>query len=1119
MIRLPDRPSPLRNDPVAAWSDPVVIPSYAAGPPDRNPMFLERRVYQGSSGRVYPNPVIDRVSDRRENRAWTAVHLENEYVRLMVLPEIGGRIHVGLDRTDGYDFFYRQNVIKPALVGLLGPWISGGVEFNWPQHHRPSTFMPVEWAIEELPDGGRTVWCSEHEPMGRMKGMHGVTLRPGSSVVELRVRLFNRTPQVQTFLWWANVAARVHDRYQSFFPPDVRYVADHAKRAMSAFPVSRSRYYGIEYGDRAPSDADLSWYKNIPVPTSYMAMGTSGDFLGGYDHAADAGFVHWADHRIAPGKKQWTWGSGEFGGAWDRELTDDDGPYVELMAGVYTDNQPDFSFLAPYETRTFSQYWYPIRQIGPAHAATLDSALSLTVRGGRARIGVAVTSVQPAVTVRVQARGGVLLKHTADLSPARPLVIEDIRVPAGISETDLELLAEAASGRVLGRYRPPRVPEGEPPPAASEPPLPGEIDQIEQLYLTGLHLEQYRHATWRPEAYWQEALRRSPGDARCNTASGWWRLRRGEFEAAARHFRIAVATLSARNPNPYDGEPLYGLGLSLRYAGRLDEADEAFGKAAWNYAWRGPAEYARAQLAARRGAFAEAIALLDRVSAADGDQLAARTLRAALWRRLGEAGRAAGEIDAVLAADPLDAWAREERRLLAESPGSPLIGVAADGSEPGGPPAGEVQTALDVAHDYAAAGLLTEAIGVLSRQLPTAGPVHPLVRYTLAWLLGRAGDSGSDEEFRRAAALPCGCCFPARLEEIEILQVAMTANAADARAPYYLGNLYYDRRRYPEAIAAWRRAARLDPSFPTVHRNLGIAEFNVLGRPRQAQEAYRRALRADPADARVLYEFDQLRRRCGEPPASRLRLLERHRDLVASRDDLTIEFVAVLNRLARHEEALAVLVSRRFHPWEGGEGLVSAQWVLANLRLAQAALNAADPAAAIGRLAAALERPHNLGEGKHPLTCENELHYHLGLAHLAAGHDLEAQTWLTRAAAPQGDNQRPPGEPAYWRARALRACDDETGAVALLRELLRSARRQEAEPQRIDYFATSLPAFGIFEDDLGRRNLVECRYLESLARAGLGQQRPAARGLREVLALDPGHQGASWHLRALTGDR
>jgi tetratricopeptide (TPR) repeat protein len=851
---------PLRHEHVSAWSESVVIPTYPVPAADRNPMFLEKRVYQGSSGRVYPNPVVDSVSDHRADRAWAAVHLENEYVRLMVLPEIGGRIHVGMDRTNGYDFFYRQNVIKPALVGLLGPWISGGVEFNWPQHHRPSSFMPIDWAIEELPDGGRTVWCSEHEPMGRMKGMHGVTLRPGSSLVELRVRLFNRTPTVNTFLWWANVCARVHDQYQSFFPSDVRYVFDHAKRAVSTFPVAQGVYYGVDYGSRQSGGADLSWYRNIPVPTSYMATGTRGDFFGGYDHAAEAGFVHWADHRLSPGKKQWTWGNGEFGYAWDRELTDADGPYVELMAGVYTDNQPDFSFIMPFETKCFSQYWYPIRQIGPAQAASTEAALSLAVDEGRAQVGVAVTSKMSQATVRLAAGEERMWEQTVDLAPDRPLV-RNVPLRGGNETSGLRLSVHVGDREVLSyRYEPAEAPEA--PEPAQEPSLPAEIASVEELYLTGLHLAQYRHATRLAENYWREALAREPGDIRSNSAMGWWHFNRGEVQIAVDHFGKAIDTLTRLNPNPYDGEPFYGLGVALRAANRLDEADEALAKAAWSDAWRQPALFARAQLAARRGEFDSAAGLLDAVVEGDPNQLAARSLRAAIFSRSGVAAAAVADICAVLAADPLDAIAIDQRRRLhragAWAGGAGSVGPPVDGLLPGG-----LQTALDVAHDYAASGLLDEAIELLRHQLPagSTGPSHPMLRYTLAWLLHRADDPEASAEFGRAAQMPTDYCFPARLQEIEVLETAMATHPEDARAPYYLGNLLYDRRRYPDAIAAWRQAAALDPTFATVQRNLGLAEFNILGRPDEAVACYERALVADPSDARVLYEFDQLRRR------------------------------------------------------------------------------------------------------------------------------------------------------------------------------------------------------------------------------------------------------------------
>ena len=253
-IVLPDVPEHLAEASVAAWSEPIVIDTYLPEAPADYPAFLDRRVYQGSSGRVYPLPFHEKISQEKAPHEWQAVHLENEWVRLVILPELGGRIHIGYDKTADYDFFYRNNVIKPALVGLAGPWISGGVEFNWPQHHRPATFLPTDFEIEHEADGAVTVWCSDHDPFARMKGMHGIRLRPDSALIEARVRLTNRTDDTQTFLWWANVAGAAHDDYQSFFPTDVHFVADHAKRAIASYPEVDGRYYGVDYPAQVTAD-------------------------------------------------------------------------------------------------------------------------------------------------------------------------------------------------------------------------------------------------------------------------------------------------------------------------------------------------------------------------------------------------------------------------------------------------------------------------------------------------------------------------------------------------------------------------------------------------------------------------------------------------------------------------------------------------------------------------------------------------------------------------------------------------------------------------------------------------------------------------------------------------
>ena len=415
---------------VKAWQETVIIPSYSVGEPEKNPIFLEKRVYQGSSGLVYPHPVIEKIYDEKIDKTYQAVYLENQYLKVMILPELGGRIQMAYDKVKGRHFVYYNQVIKPALVGLTGPWISGGIEFNWPQHHRPSTFEAVDFTITENEDGSKTVWVNEVERMFRTKGMAGFTLYPDKAYIEIRGKLYNRTPFPQTFLWWANPAVKVNDHYQSIFPPDVHAVFDHGKRDVSSFPIAKGVYYKVDY---APG-TDISRYRNIPVPTSYMAVQSKYNFIGGYEHDSRAGLLHVADHHISPGKKQWTWGHGEFGRAWDRNLTDEDGPYIELMTGVYTDNQPDFSWIQPYEEKTFVQYFMPYQEVGEVKNATREAAVNIELNGKEAVIRLYVTSAYEKLKIALVKGEQVLFSEIIGSSPEHPYV-KSIALPVFKSVT------------------------------------------------------------------------------------------------------------------------------------------------------------------------------------------------------------------------------------------------------------------------------------------------------------------------------------------------------------------------------------------------------------------------------------------------------------------------------------------------------------------------------------------------------------------------------------------------------------------------------------------------------------------------------------------------------------
>jgi tetratricopeptide (TPR) repeat protein len=1063
-ITLPPVPPEFLGEAVAAWSEPLVIETYLPEEPSAYPAFLDSRVYQGSSGRVYPLPFHERISQERAPHTWQAVHLENEWVRLVLLPELGGRIYVGYDKVADYDFFYRNNVIKPALVGLAGPWVSGGVEFNWPQHHRPGTFLPTDFEIEREADGAITVWCSDHDPFTRMKGMHGIRLRPDSALIEARVRLYNRTEETQTFLWWANVAAAVGDDYQSFFPTDVDYVADHAKRAVATFPRVEGSYYGIDYPSRVSlehPDADrLDWYRNIPVPTSYMVTASSHDFFGGYDHGRNAGFVHWAEHETVPGKKQWTWGNSEFGWAWDRNLTDGDGPYIELMAGAYTDNQPDFSYITPGETKSFSQFWYPIQQIGIVQQATLDVALHLTEvasdEGPVLEIGVAAPKALAGAVIEVLAEDGTVLFHErTDLGPRSPLVrtvaldrtLVGSRPFASVSVGGHPILEWSQANP--GRHEAPRP--------ATEPANPADIQTSDELFYVGQYLEQYRHATRAPENYWLAILSRDPLDVRANVALGAVRERAHRYPEAEHHFRAALSRLLERVPNPAEGEAHYRLGLNLARQGRDDEAAEYLNKATWNSAWLVPAAFALGRLHSRNQRWAESERALRTVLAHDPAHLQATSLLALLLRRR-KADTAAEELlHDQLRRDPLDQWTRE------------LLGA---------PVTSDAPTLLDLAIEYSAAGFYGDSLRLLERTVEAArttpvGQVNvgTLALYHRALVLSRMGGDplGALDVARASNALHS---LPSRLEDVDALQFGLDAVGNDPTAASLLASWHYSRGDFAPAIDLWELALAFPSDEQTAaiaHRNLGIAMYNVRRDPTAALRHFAAARGFAPEDSKLLYEHDQLRLRADVPPTERRNLLERHPELVAERDDLTIAWVNLLIADGRSDRAETVMRSRTFQPWEGGEGLVLAAWDATKIAQFHTALEHGDGEDARRHLDEAINYPDSLGEGRHPLSNRAQLQWLVGLSEQALGHSELADTAWTAAAHYSGDfvdmSTQEFSDQTCWSIRALISLGRPDEARDLLERLEQHALELQATPAQLDFFATSLPSLLIFHDD------------------------------------------------------
>lgn len=1082
---------------VSIWEEEVVIPTYEAGEAERTPMFLEKRVYQGSSGKIYPYPAVEKISDEKADKAYRAVWLENEYIRVMVLPELGGRIQRAYDKTNGYDFVYYNHVIKPALVGLAGPWISGGIEFNWPQHHRPSTYLPVDYMMKENKDGSCTLYIHDVDQMYGTQVMAGFTLHPGKAYIEITGQLYNRTSLPQTFLWWANPAVPANDYTQSIFPPDVHAVMDHGKRDVSRFPIATGMYYKYDYSE----GVDISRYKNIKVPTSYMAEKSKYDFVGGYDHSLRSGILHVASHHISPGKKQWTWGCGDFGKAWDRNLTDEDGPYIELMTGVYTDNQPDFTWLKPFEEKTFTQYFMPYKAVGEVKNATIDAAVNLEQREEGVYVCAYATSKFEEAQVQVKLDGQVILEEQTVLSPVD---IYETVIPVQAESEEMLEVEVTAKGRRLVGYQPekqgiPKVPS--PAEAAKDP---EEIMTNEELYLTGLHIEQYRHATYLPDPYYLEGLKRDAGDIRINNAYGCLLMRRGQFTEAETCFRKALERATWKNPNPYDSEPYYNLGLALLYQGKTDEAYDAFYKATWSNEQQEMAFYYLAAIDASRGEYERALELVSKGLVKNIHNVKARGLKAYLLRRLEKRDEAKAWAEESLEIDHFDYVSMAELARLSED-GSQVL------EQMHGRMRGFAENYLQAARDYGEFGAYEEALELLKSCTDEDG--KPMPYYYSAYYLHKMGKDGR-EMLNKAEAACSDYCFPNKLEDSIVLAAAIRENPQGAKAYYYLGNLYYDKLQPERAADLWEISVKLDGSFGIAWRNLALSYYNKFGQHDKAQEALERAFELEPQNPRIFLELDQLYKKIGISASVRLERYEAYKDIIGDRDDLYIEYITLHNQLGRYEEAYALIMGRRFHPWEGGEGKITTQYTVALLELARAAIRAGKYETAKDYLVRALAYPENLGEGKLEGTKDNHIYYHLGCVLERLGEQEEARRCFALASV---GTEEPAGMMYYYDQPADMILYQGLSCQKLGRPVEGKARfyklvdygeRHMFDHMQIEYFAVSLPDFLIFEENLDEKNQAHCHYLIGLGCLGLGEENRAIESFDEALRLDPNHLNA-----------
>lgn len=1072
------------------WEDRIEIPTYEVGEPDKNPLFLENRVYQGSSGRVYPYPVIDKLYDKKVNKAYQAVFLENEYLKITFLPELGGRIYRAVDKTNGYDFVYHNQVIKPALVGLLGPWISGGIEFNWPQHHRPTTFMPVNYRIRTHNDRSASVTMGETDAMYGTKSTAEFLIYPDRAYLEIKVKVNNPTPLPQTFLWWANPALAANKHTRAVFPPDVTAVYDHGKRDVSAFPIATGTYYKVDYS----GGVDISRYRNIPVPTSYMACESAYDFVGGYDDRKACGMLHVADHHISPGKKQWTWGCGDFGKAWDRNLTDEDGPYVELMTGVFTDNQPDFTWLKPFEEKSFTQYFMPYKAIGTVKNATKDIMVSCDYANGAFTIGVYATLPHNNLQVCLSDGQEIVLDKTVEtITP-----YESATLTCNYPDKPVTLVVKSSDGKTLLSYQHRKKAEdGKTHKPLEAPALPEDTASTEELYFIGTHLEQYRHPTYRPEDYYLEGLRRDKYDTRLNIAYGRLLLRKGEFEKSLQYFQNASKRITRLNGTPYHAELYYLLGLAHFYRGDLKEAYRLFRKGSWDEAWASKCAFFAALIKSILGEYRPALLHVNEALAANPRNVRALSFKTSLLRVLRLDEEREDCLNQSLAADPFDSHSKYEYFLK----------TGDEKYRPAGP-----RESLEAASGYIECGMYQAAADLLDTCAGT-----PMALYYAGYCKNKLGDqAGAFTCFRQAEKADSSYCFPNSMLDRIILEECLRDIPLAPMANYYLGLLLYNNGQYERSRGCFQTTTEQLPGFATAHRNLALYFYNKLEDKDTARREMNLAFRLNQKDARVLMELDQLNRKCNVPIEDRLLLLQNHMELVRSRDDLYTEYITLLNLSGNYREALSLIECHKFHPWEGGEGKISTQYVFSLFKLASLALNDR-PEEALQLLERTRAFPENLGEGRLAGTKATHIDFLTGISYERLGNPERAEVFFQKAALDEfsiGEVVYYNDQPAdllLFKGLALRKLYKSDEAGSCFDRLIAYGKKHLNDPVIIDFFAVSLPDFLTFDDDLELRNRINCKYLSALGYLGKGMRAESEVIFENLLRLDAGHIGCAMY--------
>ncbi|PYQ51623.1 MAG: hypothetical protein DMF78_12985 [Acidobacteria bacterium] len=1030
---------------VRVWEDHLDLPTYEEGLPDVNPPFdaFETRRFN------YPYALRENLTDRRTITRWRTLNLENEHLKVVVLPDLGGHLYSCVDKANGQDLFYANTSIKKARVSYRGAWTALGIEFNFPVSHNWVTVSPVDYATARNPDGSATIWVGNQDRVYGMQWQVGLTLRPGVARLEQDVALYNPSATRHRFYWWNNAGVRVWDDTRIEYP--MRFTASHGFREIDTWPVNQA---GV--------DLTVVGHHTLG-PVSQFSHGSREPFMGVYHPRTRAGVVHYSSPTDSPTKKFWSWGSDPDGLDWRKALSDDESAYVEVQSGLFR-NQETYAFLEPQAAIHFTEYWMPVREIGGITRANPEATLHLARTAAAGGVDVAV-----GLNVSRAVRGGTLVVkdgervvRTAPLTvtPSEAVQRTVSGLPAGARYT---VEAHDANGRLLIAHTEDQfdmLPASEirlgPQPTHEFPPPDRRSDGDVLEVGADQELNGKRLVAWDTYA---QGRTRYPDSLALTKAAGRLAVDLGRFAEGAE----LLAKAQARDTT--DPEVAYYLGLAHARLGRDDMARPDFESAHHFRFFRAPALLELAQLDARQGERPRALERVREATQAAPEAVRAGALEVALLRHLGRAPEARERLRAWQRLDPTSSLLRYEAvRLGSADPALDLLDRRY-------PPVG---------------GLQTEPGAVAPQD-------HPEVVYYRGYCREKQGGSGR-ADYDMASKLSTRYVFPSRPESGVVLRRALEVNPQDATAHFLLGTLLLASGRAPDAIREWQEARRLDKSQPVLHRNLGRTLLHLQGDVDGALAVFMEGIGIDTTNVDLYQGADQALSLLGRPTAERVATLGRYPDRARMPTELLRRFALALAEDGHADEAKSLLAGRFFAREEGGTNV---RQVFVEIRLLEAlalarAGRGADALSVVDSLAREVPGVAFTKDGMDVFVDSPRAQYAAGQIAALAGDTAAARRhWQKATEGREGLRGLPY---AYLAAQRVGGAD-EAAWRARLEAGLAETRKSLQEPT--SFSGLVLVSQGLMQSALGR----EAEARESFRRALLfPDQRLSHLAARRALA-------------------